>query len=293
MRRQLWKLLGGVAVVLLAAQLALTQEAPATGPAEGPATREGRGMRPRRGARMLDELIQELALTEETAVKVRGLFDEFHQAMRDWQRDNGGKLRELFEQAAQAREDGDEARVKELTEQILKLQRDRLAIRDHLIAQLKEVLTPEQLEKVKDIVIEWRMRLRWITRGMDLTDEQKAKLEAIVKDWKEDAEEGLRPERRGANFRALIEKIVTEVVLTDAQRQALAAMEGEEGFFEKVTQLDLTEAQKGQVERFQAGLEWGRRPFRGARGPGSGPAGGPRRPGGPPGSEGPEPGGDE
>jgi len=228
---------------------------------------------------MVDELIKDTGVNEETGTKVRALFDEFRQAVRTWQADNGPKLRDLSEQLQAAREAKDDAKIKELTEQIRKLQQERLASREKLLKQLGEILTPEQLEKAKDVVIEWRMRLRFITREMTLTDEQKAKLAAIVKDWKENVDEGLIPERRGANFRALVEKVVTEVILTDAQRQALAAMTGEEPFLQKVSKLELTETQKSQVEAFRAGLE--RRRFRG--GPGSRPAGeGPPPGAGPP-----------
>jgi Spy/CpxP family protein refolding chaperone len=286
MRRQVWLVLGGLAVVLLAVQMVLAQEAPPPpGPGSGPTTREGRGMRGQMGTRMVDELIKEMGVNEETGTKVRALFDEFRQATRNWQQANGPKLRDLFEQLRTAREAKDEAKVKQLTEQIRTLQHERLAIRDNLVKQLGEILTPEQLEKAKDVVIEWRMRLRFIMREVTLTDEQKAKLAAIVKDWKEDVDEGLIPERRGANFRALVEKVITEVILTDAQRKALAAMTGEEPLLQKISKLDLTDAQKAQVEALRTGLER-RRPTGGPR---SRPAGAPRR-GGPAGEQGPGPG---
>lgn len=283
MRRQIWKILSGVAVAMLAAQVALAQEAPPPpGPGgEGPATREARGMRGRFGPEMVDELIKELALSEEAAAKVRSLFDEFRQATGNWQRENGSKLRELYEQLGEAREDNAEAEVKQLTEQIRKLLQERLALRENLLTQLKEILTGEQLEKVKDVVIEWRMMVRRMTRGITLTDEQKAKLAQILKDWREDPEEPIFPQRLGANVRALIEKVVTEVILTDAQRQALAAMEGDEKFFEKVMKLDLTDVQKEQIERFRVGPERRRRVPEG-QGPETRPASRPRRPAGPP-----------
>ena len=127
MRRHVWKVLGGVAVALLVAQMALAQEAPPPpGPATGPTSREGRGMRGQMGTRMVDDLIKELALNDETAAKVRSLLDEFRQATRNWQRDNGPKLRDLYEQLGQAQQAKDEAKVKDLTEQIRKLQQDRL-----------------------------------------------------------------------------------------------------------------------------------------------------------------------
>ncbi|MCJ7544323.1 MAG: hypothetical protein MUP47_07130 [Phycisphaerae bacterium] len=288
MRRQMWTILSGVVVSLLAVQVVLAQEAPPPpGPGgEGPATREGRGMRGLAAPRMVDELIKEMGLTEEAGAKVRALFDEFREGTRTWQRENGSKLRDLYEQFRDARESSDEPAVKELTGQVRKLHQERLALREKLLTQLKEILTAEQLEKVKDVVIEWRAMLRRITRDMTLSDQQKAKLDQIIKEWREDTDEALVPERWGTNFRALIEKVVTEVILTDAQRQVLAAMQGEEKFFEKVMKLDLTEAQKQQVDRFRVGPERRRR-SRGGEGPETRPASGPQPPAGPPGGEGP------
>ena len=246
-------------------------------------------MRGQMGAKMVDELIKELALNEETATKVRALFDEYRQATRNWQQENGSKLRDLYRELGDARETKDDARVKDLTEQIKKLQQERLVPRDNLLKQLGDILTPEQIEKVKDVVIEWRAVLRMITRDMVLTDAQKTKLEEIIKTWREDTGEVTAERRPFANLRALFEKVVTEVILTDSQRQALAAMTGSETFFEKVMKLDLTDAQKAQIERFRGGPERGRR----ARsGPASGPTSGEAPPAGspppPPAGEGPQ-----
>ena len=233
----------------------------------------------------MDEMIKDLGVTGDVETRVRALFDEFRQATRNWQRDNGPKLRDLHEQRTQADQAGDQAKVAELDQQIVTLQQARLAPRDSLLKQLADVLNPEQIEKVKDVVIESRGMLRWITRDMTLTDEQKAKLDAIIKALPDPNEATAAPQRMGENIRALLEKTVTEVILTDAQRQALAAMTGEEVFFDKVAKLGLSDVQKEQIARFQA-PDRGRRGGRG--GPESRPASGPHGPeGGPPPGEAP------
>jgi len=253
MSKSLLAALCALAAWVVLAQPVIAQEAdPGKGPAHGPGERaktEGPTTR-QRGEAMVDRIVKELQLTPEQEPKVRQALETHFQAVRNWTQENGEKMRELWPQMREARQANDENKIKELQAEFKKINDARLKLREDLFKQLTGVLTPEQMEKLKDRIIEWRMRLtEMLARVANLTDEQKGKVREIVKNWREEQETWAAPGRPGRNFQALVEKIVTDVILTKDQRAALAATPAEGDFFEKVMSLDLTEQQKAQVEK--------------------------------------------
>ncbi len=249
--------LGGLAVfLLLPVKVSLAAEEP-----NKPAQTQGTQMaRFRGGERQPDRLVRELGLSGEQETRLRQLLEEFRQTTRTWWGENGYRVDELRAEWREAREAKDEARVKELREQLKTLLASRLAPRENLFKQLKAMLTPEQVEQVKDAVVEWRARMWRAAREMNFSEAQRAKLRQVLENWREEMEDETVPDLVAKARQALVEKVITDVILTGAQRQALAKMPAGGELMDKVSQLDLSEEQKGQIEALnQRPLERGRR----------------------------------
>ncbi|MGA2266213.1 MAG: hypothetical protein ABSH10_07275 [Phycisphaerae bacterium] len=247
MTRRMMLMLAGLAVVLAAQISKAADPPPQTQGAERTRSAGGEG----------DRLVKEMGLTGDKAAKFRQLFGEYRQAITDWRNQNGSKAQDLRDQIRTATEAKDEAKAKELRSELKKLMADQLAIRDKLLTQLGDILTPDQIEMVKDVVVEWRARVWRILRDVNLTDDQKAKVHQILKSQPQDMESDNPPAQPGKAFQALMEKIVSGALLTDVQQKALAAMTGEGTFFDKVAKLDLTETQKTQIDKIKAAMERG------------------------------------
>ncbi len=259
MSRRLLAVLCPLVVALVCAQITFAQPAPPppggagepaprrVGP-QGQARGQGQGMQ-RRAPVTIEQIVKDLALTEEQTPQVRQAWDAYNQALRNWRDENQGKMRELFGQMRQANEAGDEAKLAELAKEFAKINQARLKPRDDMFTQLTEVLSAEQMEKLKDLVIPWRMQIKAALAEMKLTDEQKAKAAKIINEYKEGQEPGLGMGRRTGAAQAVAEQIVTEVILTADQRTALKKIEGEDPLLRKVQQLDLTDAQKDQIQK--------------------------------------------
>jgi len=243
MTRRMMLMLAGLAVVLAAQISKAADPPPQTQGAERTRSAGGEG----------DRLVKEMGLTGDKAAKFRQLFGEYRQAITDWRNQNGSKAQDLRDQIRTATE----AKAKELRGELKKLMADQLAIRDKLLTQLGDILTPDQIEMVKDVVVEWRARVWRILRDVNLTDDQKAKVHQILKSQPQDMESDNPPAQPGKAFQALMEKIVSGALLTDVQQKALAAMTGEGTFFDKVAKLDLTETQKTQIDKIKAAMERG------------------------------------
>jgi Spy/CpxP family protein refolding chaperone len=237
--------LGGLAVFpLLLAKVSLAADA-----STKETHKQGTHMlHPRGGEEQTDRLVKELGLTGDKEASFRQLLREFHQSVKNWQEENASTLEKLHARLKEAREAKDEAKAKELREQIRKRVASRIVLRDNLFKKLGEILTPEQIERVKDTLIEWRARMWRTAHDLNLSEEQKTKLRQVFKNWREEMEDETVPDALAKARQSLIDKIITDVILTDAQRKALAKMTAEEPLLEKVRRLDLTKEQKAQVE---------------------------------------------
>ncbi len=250
MTRRMGMVLGGLAIfLLLPARVSLAAKG-LSKETKGPHTEQTQPAH----AGEVDRIVKELGLSGDKETRFRQLFGEFRQAMKEWRDQNGSKLADLHAQLKKAQEAKEETKVKELRDQIRKLVESRRAIREKFFKQLGEILTPDQVEQVKDIVLEWRARMWHIVSSLNLTDDQKTKVRQVLKSWREEMEDEAALPSKVHPFRSLLEKIATDVILTDVQRQALDKMKGEGPLLEKVMKLDLTDTQKVQVEKLKEAL---------------------------------------
>jgi Spy/CpxP family protein refolding chaperone len=104
--------------------------------------REHRGRRGMRGRpHPARGLFKGVELTDEQKEQVKKAFEDLKPAEED-----RGKARELFQALRQAHKDGDEAKVEQIKAQLKELHGDR---HTKLLAALDDILTDEQMEKVK------------------------------------------------------------------------------------------------------------------------------------------------
>lgn len=196
----------------------------------------------------LRQFIKELDLTAEKEAQVEQIFKTHRQAVANWASENADDVKELRERIAEAREAGENEKAKAAREKLRKLFQSRAQLRKDLLEQLGEVLTDEQMKKVKTRFrprVLARHRILAAIRRLDLTEEQKAQIKEILDAARAEAKEAEGPKAK--IFEAAFKKIRTEV-LTDEQRKKLAQMRKHfrpgQGPF---AGLDLTDEQRQEI----------------------------------------------
>lgn len=221
---------------------------------------EGRRLRATSGpegeqARPLERILKELNLTEDQQKQVQQIMSTQRQAMENWRKENQAALKDLQKQLQDAKDSGDKDKIKADSLAIEKLDQSRKAVRENVMKQLKDVLTPDQLEKARKIMQEGRQQAREDHPGLrmleglkalDLTDDQKTQARAIFDDARKKADAATDPKEKELILKVAREKIETDV-LTDAQRTKVRRLEGANAFLEVVRKLNLTDDQKKQI----------------------------------------------
>ncbi|RPI62062.1 MAG: DUF3826 domain-containing protein, partial [Planctomycetaceae bacterium] len=201
-----------------------------------------------------DRLVKELALTEDKQKQVSQIFDTQKQAVENWQKENGDKLKDIQKQIADAKQAGDKDKLKDLQQQRAKLVESRVALHENLMKQLGDVLTPEQLAKAKTILgqaADKVVDVMGAIHQLNLSDDQKNKITEIMDKARADAEKATEPADKAKIMKDAIEQI-RSTVLTDEQRKKLQGMLKDKGpdaggEFPGIMKLDLTEDQKTKI----------------------------------------------
>jgi len=138
--------------LLAAAALILVALRPVTAQSQGFARpRDGRGPGGERtGAARLEALAEELDLSEEQAAKWQATIDEHFQS-REATHKQIADLREEFNRLAET-ENPDLERLGEIALILHREVRDTRPLRQQLVTELKEILTPEQMELFDTLV---------------------------------------------------------------------------------------------------------------------------------------------
>ena len=166
------------------------------------------------GLVMRDEVQQELQLVDEQRDKVMAAADEARNQMRD-------EMRDLFSQMRDLSDDERRARFDEIRGRIESMNAD-------LEARLKKVLLPHQYERLKQIDVQVRVQQRGaaalssgeLAEALDLTDEQREKLEQRAEEVQKELQEKMSQLRLEARNKMLD-------VLTPEQRAKLEQMMGD------------------------------------------------------------------
>jgi hypothetical protein len=134
-------------------------------------------------------VLEALALTDAAAeAKVRDVLTAFFVTRITWG-PNDDKIKDLDKQLAKARKDGTEEQVKALAEQVAALRGELVAMHEVLVAELGKVLTPQQIDTVKDALTYGRGKIVYnkIVTDHVLTDVQKAAVAKLLNDARDRA----------------------------------------------------------------------------------------------------------
>jgi len=186
--------IGTLTVVLLASAVLTTPAwaQPRRGFAGAPGS-PGAGLEGER----LERVIDALELTEEQREQVKPILAEHRQAVEQWREQSAGKMRELMEEMRQARQDGDAEKVESVRQQMQQLGESRRELHTGLMSKLDPVLTDEQMAKLRELGQERRERRAIAGWGrLDLTPEQREKIEKILDEADAKIMEILTPEQR-------------------------------------------------------------------------------------------------
>jgi len=250
MRRIVIACLCFVATFGLLSSAAVSQDA---APADKPAEKgKGRAAAKEHGKQMIENLAKELKLTDEQRAKVDQIFETHRQAVANWNKENGAKIKELSQQLRDAKKEDGKEKAEAARAEMKKIWETRKALPENLMKQLKEVLTEEQAAKAKEIIAGGArravagMRALGALGRLDLTQEQKDAVKKITDEAKAAAEKAEGQEAKDKIRKDAWEK-VKSTVLTEEQRKKLQEMKKgrAEGMFGK---LKLTDEQNTQIK---------------------------------------------
>lgn len=204
------------------------QDAALAAPLEKPAAgdRSPRGERVKGEAEKLQKVLRDLNLTEAQQKQADQILDTHRQAAVNWMKEHGDDLKAAKAKLEAAQKTNDPAKLRGAREAMAKASANRLDQREALLKQLSEVLTKEQMDKVR-AALPARPEARAdrplaMLERLGLDDKQKERVRAILAAAGEAASKPDGEPRRKALKEAL-EKIRT-TVLTDDQRKKLDAM---------------------------------------------------------------------
>ncbi len=189
-----------LAAILLIGSVALAQE---EGNREGPRRRRGGVMGRRgRGGDLYERMQRELNLTPDQQTQLKEFFNTHKAAVQNLQGEEGDAA-ERREKYLKARRENDTETLEEMRDQFRKLGEGRRALDQDLNKKVLGVLTDEQKPLFQQMVIGGRRsgspeatRIRMALRGIELTADEKKKVEEIIKKT-EAAAQRLISSRRG------------------------------------------------------------------------------------------------
>lgn len=180
--------------------LAQPADAP-DGPDDGTTAGPGGPGRMGQGGERLKELLDSMDLTGEQREQIKPIMEAHRAAMETWRNENQPKIRQLMEDMRKARQDGDTAKADSLREELTKLRESAKGAQEDLLAKLDGILNDEQMAKVRGLFEsagemrgQRRVLMGW--QRLDLTAEQRSKIETILNDAEAKILEVLTPEQQ-------------------------------------------------------------------------------------------------
>jgi len=150
--------------------------------------RDRKARRHRSGAAKLEKLLESFNLSEDELARVKQIFDTRRQADANWRKENAEDFKDIRDAMVQARKDGDSAAMKGAQERMKKLTASRKGASQEVFVQLSEILSKDQLAKVKGLMSPKSGAGSHLLRGrtlnaalekLDLTDAQKSEIKKI------------------------------------------------------------------------------------------------------------------
>ena len=194
--------------------------------ADRPAKREGsaRRERPRVRHKALAALIESFKLADDKARQVEQILGTHRQAMANWAKEHGPQIQELKARTVKAKQDGDPEAAKAAAAEMKKIVEARKAVHDGLLKQLGEVLSAEQLAKLRSLLappqLNPRLRIMMAAvKKLELTDEQSRHVKKIHKQMRADLQQADTHEAKEKVIAAAVENI--RKLLTEEQLKQL------------------------------------------------------------------------
>jgi len=140
----------------------------------------------------LERLTTALKLTEKQQAPVQQALETYRKEMANWTQEKGPAMRELYQQARQARQDGKDDEARAAMEKLRALSQERQKMAENLLTQLKDHLTEEQMTTARRLLVRGGSSGR--TAGsrtlyalmqlqrLDLTPEQRTKVDQIIQE---------------------------------------------------------------------------------------------------------------
>jgi len=100
----------------------------------------------------MQKLLESFDLSEDDIARVAQIFDTHRQAAANWHREHGDELQDIKKAMQKARKDRDPEAMKAAHERMKKLMESRKETVEDVFVQLGEVLSKEQLAKVKALM---------------------------------------------------------------------------------------------------------------------------------------------
>jgi hypothetical protein len=224
---------GGMAMGVAAVAFAL--DAPGSRPA-----RKGE-----RAEALYEHLVKDLDLTDQQQKEVSQVLHTYRQAADNWQQEHGQETKDLESKIQEARKAGNQDQAKALREQQAKLAESHKALLDDLFKQLGDVLTKEQMDKARPILLPRRPGPMSALNLLTLDEKQQAAVKDIADAARLDADKAADPRDRERIWKDAFEKIRT-TVLNDEQRNRLESLKKDRQF-EGLEKLNLSDDQKKQI----------------------------------------------
>ena len=163
--------------------------------------------------------------TPEQQEQLKQIWETHSQAMKNWRKENKGKLSDTRKALKEAKKSDDKEAIEAAKLKLKEINKSRKELHENLKEQLSEVLTKEQMQKMK------KMRNRRDRDGhhkgpgmrkgpfgeLNLTDEQKAEIKKLHEEAREKMESAKTREEKREIMENLRKKINNDV-LTDEQR---------------------------------------------------------------------------
>ncbi len=211
--------------------------------------------------RPLERMLKELNLTEDQQKQVQQILDTRQQALRNWRKENGLALKDRQKQFQDAKKSGDEDKIKAARQEVEKIEQSRKALHENVIKQLKDVLTPDQLEKARKFLDQARdpsredqprqgLRAPRVIEGLmalDLTEDQRTQARKISDEARKKADAAADPAEKERIMKAAGETIEADV-LNDQQREKVRRLKGANVLLRLIQKLNLTDDQKKQIK---------------------------------------------
>ena len=218
-----------LAALAIVADTVVAQDEPGPGGPDRRRHRGGPGQDGRgRGPGNIADRLKGLDLTADQQAQVTQILDAHRQAMENWQKEHGDDREAIGKKLREAREAKDKEAFQAAMEEMKTLMGSQRELQEALRTSLGEVLTEEQLAKLRRASGDRRgpMNPFRALRMLRLSEEQQAQVKDILQAAEAEAKEAKDPKAKRAIMDAALKKIVDTVLDAEQAKKFEEIMKG-------------------------------------------------------------------